>query len=143
VSAFDLIVRNAKIVDGTGSPWRWGDVGITDRKIEAIGKIPEGTPCGMEVNAGGEVLAPGFIDIHTHNDFLLLKDATSSPKLKQGITTIMIGQCGISAATIPNAITLFPLGSSSLQFDDFGGSSLQFDDFAKTEDHIIDKVKHA
>jgi N-acyl-D-amino-acid deacylase len=100
VSAFDLIVRNAKIVDGTGSPWRWGDVGITDRKIEAIGKIPEGTPCGMEVNAGGEVLAPGFIDIHTHNDFLLLKDATSSPKLKQGITTIMIGQCGISAAPV-------------------------------------------
>jgi len=100
VPDFDLVIRNARIVDGTGTPWYRGDVGVRNGMIEYVGALPSGVPCALEIDAGGEVLAPGFIDMHTHNDFLLLKDAETVPKLKQGVTTIMIGQCGISAAPI-------------------------------------------
>ncbi|MFA5473345.1 MAG: amidohydrolase family protein, partial [Aminobacteriaceae bacterium] len=97
---FDLVIRNARIVDGTGTPWYRGDVAVRDGKIEHVGVLSSGVPCASEIDAGGEVLAPGFVDMHTHNDFLLLKDAETVPKLRQGVTTIMIGQCGISAAPI-------------------------------------------
>ncbi len=108
VSEYDLIIRNARIVDGTNSPWFWGDVGVRDGKIECVGVLPPGVHCGQEVDAHGEVLAPGFVDMHTHNDFLLLKDPAMVSKLKQGVTTIMIGQCGISPAPIrPDKVPLF------------------------------------
>ena len=100
VSGFDLVIRNARIVDGTNSPWFRGDVGIRKGKIEYVGSLPKGVPCGEEIDAGGKVLAPGFVDMHTHNDFLLLGEPASVSKLKQGVTTIMIGQCGISPAPI-------------------------------------------
>ncbi len=69
-------------------------------RIEYVGSLPEGVVAASVVDAEGRVLAPGFIDMHTHNDFLLLKEPATVPKLKQGVTTIMIGQCGISAAPI-------------------------------------------
>ncbi len=100
MSEFDLVIRNARIVDGTNAPWFRGDVGVRNGRIEYVGPLPEDVSCASEIDAGGEVLAPGFIDMHTHNDFLLLKDPATVPKLKQGVTTIMIGQCGISAAPI-------------------------------------------
>jgi len=100
VSAFDLVIRNARIVDGTGSPWFRGDVAVRDGKIEYAGVLPEDIAAASVVDAGDCVLAPGFIDMHTHNDFLLLKEPAAASKLKQGVTTIMIGQCGISAAPI-------------------------------------------
>lgn len=108
MSEYDLIIRNARIVDGTNSPWFWGDVGVRDGKIECVCVLPPGVHCGQEVDAHGEVLAPGFVDMHTHNDFLLLKDPAMVSKLKQGVTTIMIGQCGISPAPIrPDKVPLF------------------------------------
>ncbi len=108
VSEFDLIIRNSRIVDGTNSPWFWGDVGVKDGKIECVCVLPPGVHCGQEIDAHGEVLAPGFVDMHTHNDFLLLKDPAMVSKLKQGVTTIMVGQCGISPAPIrPDKVPLF------------------------------------
>ncbi len=97
---FDLVIRNARIVDGTGTPWYRGDAGVRDGVIAAVGTLPPGVPCAEEIDAGGEVLAPGFIDMHTHNDFLLLGDGAGVSKLRQGVTTILVGQCGISAAPI-------------------------------------------
>ena len=97
---FDLVIRNARIVDGTGTPWYRGDAGVRDGVIEAVGTLPPGVPCASEIDAGGDVLAPGFIDMHTHNDFLLLGDGAGVSKLRQGVTTILVGQCGISAAPI-------------------------------------------
>ncbi len=98
--SFDLVVRNARIVDGTGAPWFKGDVGTNGSKISFVGKLPENVQAGEIIDATGKVLCPGFIDIHTHSDFLLLRDSLILSKLKQGVTTQGIGQCGLSPAPI-------------------------------------------
>lgn len=63
---FDLLVRDAKVVDGTGAPARISDVGISGARITEIGKLPQ--PARRTIDAQGHVLAPGFIDVHTHYD---------------------------------------------------------------------------
>lgn len=73
---------------------------MRDGRIEYVGSLPGDVVAASVIDAEGRVLAPGFIDMHTHNDFLLLKEPATLPKLKQGVTTIMIGQCGISAGPI-------------------------------------------
>lgn len=97
---YDLAIKNARVVDGTGSPWFWGDVGVKDGKISYIGKLPENICAGEIIDAAGKVLSPGFIDCHAHSDFLLFKDSIMLSKIKQGVTTQMIGPCGISPAPI-------------------------------------------
>jgi len=97
---FDLVIRNARIVDGANSPWYRGDVGVRDGTIVFVGTLPADAAAASEIDAADRALAPGFIDMHTHNDFLLLKEPASVPKLKQGVTTVMVGQCGISAAPV-------------------------------------------
>lgn len=91
-------LSGARIVDGTGSPWFRGWVDIEDERITAVGR---GTPPddGAEtVELGNAVLAPGFIDTHTHSDLRLFDDPELSPKVRQGITTEILGQDGFSAA---------------------------------------------
>ncbi|MCQ1530731.1 N-acyl-D-amino-acid deacylase family protein [Lutispora saccharofermentans] len=97
---FDLLVMNGKIVDGTGNPWFRGDIGIKDGKISFVGKLSGEYIADDTIDAEGQVISPGFIDCHTHSDFVLLRDPEMSTKLKQGVTTQMIGPCGISAAPI-------------------------------------------
>src|SRR4026209_2971589 len=70
-SEFDLIIRHGRIVDGTGNPWFHGDVAITGDRVTAIGEITGGVK--REIDAHGLVVAPGFIDMHSHSDFLLLE----------------------------------------------------------------------
>ena len=103
MSSFDLVIKNAKVIDGTGNPWFYGDVGIKDGKISHIGTLQEIVDCHEIIDAKHQVLAPGFIDCHTHSDFVLLRDPGMLSKLKQGVTTQMIGPCGISAAPISPA----------------------------------------
>ena len=98
--SYDLVVKNARIVDGTGSPWFRGDIGVKDGKISYVGKLPEDVCADEIIDAGGQVLSPGFIDSHAHSDFVLFRDPTMLSKLKQGVTTQMIGPCGISPAPI-------------------------------------------
>lgn len=76
---FDLVLRNARIVDGSNSPWFRGDVGIRDGSIVFVGTLPADAAADSEIDAAERVLAPGFIDMHTHNDFLLLKEPASVP----------------------------------------------------------------
>ena len=95
---YDIVIKNAKIVDGSGNPWFRGDVGIIGSKIKFIGKLPREVLTKLVIDAEGNVLSPGFIDCHTHSDFLLLREPTMLSKLKQGVTTVMIGACGISPA---------------------------------------------
>ncbi len=97
----DLIIKNARIVDGSGAPGFLGSVGICDSKICFVTRDSgEVEPEAEIIDAQGHVLAPGFIDIHTHSDFLLLRDSLVLSKLRQGITTQVIGQCGLSPAPI-------------------------------------------
>jgi N-acyl-D-aspartate/D-glutamate deacylase len=88
---YDLLIRNGKIVDGTGNPWFYGDIAARDGRIVAIGRVPKNS-AKVEINARGLVVAPGFIDMHSHSDFLLLEDGTAQSKIRQGVTTEVLGE---------------------------------------------------
>ncbi|MCP4330212.1 MAG: D-aminoacylase [Alphaproteobacteria bacterium] len=95
----DLVIRNAAVIDGTGAPPRPGGVAVTDARIAAVGDVDRiGGP--QEVDAGGKVLAPGFIDVHTHDDRALLVDPAMTCKVSQGVTTVVTGNCGVSLAPL-------------------------------------------
>ncbi|MFO7941197.1 MAG: D-aminoacylase [Bacillota bacterium] len=93
----DLILREARVVDGSGAPWFKGDVGVRDGFIVAIGDLSD-RESKDEVDARGGVLAPGFIDIHTHSDVPLVVDGHAESHVRQGVTTAVIGNCGNSPA---------------------------------------------
>ena len=95
---FDLIIRNAIVIDGTGAPGRPGDVGVTDGRITAVGTV-EGE-AARTIDAAGRVVCPGFIDIHTHSDLTLVADGTGESKLRQGVTTEVVGNCSFAAFPI-------------------------------------------
>ena len=98
MSQADIAIRNAKIVDGTGAASFQGDVAIADGKILAVGKF-DGT-AAQEINAGGHVVSPGFIDIHTHFDPQLCWDRLATPSLEHGVTTVVVGNCSLSLAPV-------------------------------------------
>ena len=99
-----LVIRNGRIVDGTGSAGYAGDLAITDGKIVAVGAY---TGTGLtEIDAGGMVVAPGFIDIHTHYDPQICWDKLATPSLEHGVTTVVMGNCSLSLAPVrPNQKT--------------------------------------
>jgi N-acyl-D-aspartate/D-glutamate deacylase len=93
---YDLVIVNGKIVDGTGNSWFLGDVAIRKDRIVAIGHVPKAT-AKRTIDAKGLVVAPGFIDMHSHSDYLLLEDGDAQSKVRQGVTTEVLGE-GNSAA---------------------------------------------
>ncbi len=97
---FDLIIRNAILVDGTGGPSRPGDIGITGGRITAVGTVDGDAVTARTIDAGGRVVCPGFIDIHTHSDLTLVADGTGESKLRQGVTTEVVGNCSFAAFPI-------------------------------------------
>src|SRR5262245_27059281 len=88
---YDLVIRGGRIVDGTGNPWFYGDVGIRAGRLVAVGRIPR-HPASRQINAKGLVVAPGFIDMHSHSDYLLLEDGRAQSKIRQGVTTEVLGE---------------------------------------------------
>lgn len=94
----ELIIRNARIVDGTGAPAYSGDVAVRDGKIVAVGRV-EGS-AERTLDAAGKILTPGFIDIHTHFDPQLCWDGLATPSLEHGVTTVFIGNCSLSLAPV-------------------------------------------
>lgn len=98
MSDITLLVRNARIVDGTGAPAWTGDVAIAgDRIAEVAPNIAAEAPT---VDAGGKVLAPGFIEIHTHYDPQICWDRLATPVLEHGVTTVVFGNCSLSLAPV-------------------------------------------
>ena len=90
-----IAIINGQVMDGSGKPGYQADVLVKDDRIVSIGKIEEEALSASEViDAGGLVVAPGFIDIHAHADFALLQDGAASHKIMQGVTTEIIGNCG-------------------------------------------------
>lgn len=95
---FSLVVRNARIVDGTGGPATFGDVAVNGDRISAVGTV-----CGRgenEIDAAGLVLAPGFIDVHTHYDPQLCWDRLATPTPEHGVTSLIMGNCSVSLAPV-------------------------------------------
>ncbi len=91
--SFDLIIRNGRIIDGTGSPWYSGDVGIREGRIAAIGRL-DGARAKRTVDAAGQVVAPGFIDMLGQSDLSILVNPSLPSKVFQGITTEITGEGG-------------------------------------------------
>jgi len=95
----DTLLRNASVLDGSGSPSELLDVAIRGDRILEIGESLE-FEASVCLDAQGLVLAPGFIDVHTHDDSVVIRDPAMLPKLSQGVTTVIVGNCGISAAPV-------------------------------------------
>ncbi|MBE0633756.1 D-aminoacylase [Candidatus Bathyarchaeota archaeon] len=93
---YDYVIKNGKILDGTGNPWFYADVGIDEGIIRKIGRIDE-KPEAV-IDAKGYIISPGFIDIHSHSDLPVVIDPLAQSKIRQGVTTEVVGQCGNSAA---------------------------------------------
>jgi N-acyl-D-amino-acid deacylase len=118
---YDLLVRGGRVVDGTGNPWFVGDVAITGDRIVAVGRVPEGKAKRV-IDAKGLVVAPGFIDMHSHSDDLLLEDGHAQSKIRQGVTTEVLGE-GRSAGPLVGKLTArkFKVRGKEFAWDTLGG----------------------
>ena len=139
---FDLIIRNADVADGLGNPLRHADVAVKDGRIAAIGR--DLGQARETVDAGGFVLAPGVIDVHTHYDAQLTWDSTASPSPALGVTTVVIGNCGfgIAPATPATRDTLLKNLSEveAMSLDALReGVDWQFDDFSSYLDFLANR----
>jgi N-acyl-D-aspartate/D-glutamate deacylase len=102
----DLLIRGGHLIDGTGAPGRDGDVSISAGRIVAI-EPGSSRPARRAIDARGQIVAPGFIDIHTHSDFTLPLNPRAESKIRQGVTLEVVGNCGFSAApALPERMAL-------------------------------------
>src|SRR5262245_30184155 len=102
---YDLVIRNARIVDGTGSPWYRGDLAIKGNAIAAIApSIKE--QAARVIDAQGQVVSPGFIDVHTHADGGIFERPTADNYTRQGVTTVFAGLDGFGVG-IPGTVKPF------------------------------------
>jgi N-acyl-D-amino-acid deacylase len=108
----DLVIRGARVIDGSGTPARVADVAVAGDRIVAVGDLRQ-VRGGTEIDARGRAVAPGFIDTHTHDDRALVVDPLMACKVSQGVTTVVTGNCGISLAplrhqgTVPPSLDVF------------------------------------
>src|SRR5262245_28965252 len=106
----DIVIKGGTVIDGTGAPGRGADVAITDGVISEIGK---GLSGDRELDASGQIVSPGFVDIHTHYDAQVFWDPSLTPSSHHGVTTVVAGNCGFSIA--PVRPDLVPLLARTLQ----------------------------
>jgi len=102
---FDVLIKGGRIIDGTGNPWFKADIGIKEDKISEIGHLK--SDADKIIEAAGLVVSPGFIDIHSHSDYNVLVDPMVQSKVRQGVTTEVVGMCGSSAAPMNHAVRAY------------------------------------
>lgn len=98
LASYDLVITNGRIVDGSGNPWYRGDVGIKDGRIARIGRLSPAI-AQSSIDAKGQILAPGFIDVHTHVESIYSLPAAEN-FVRMGVTTLVSGNCGSSATDV-------------------------------------------
>ena len=96
---YEVLIRNGRVVNGTGNPWFRADLAIEKGRIAAIGRLAD-EPADIVIDAEGLVVCPGFIDMHSHSDLTLLINPLAESKVRQGVTTEVTGNCGSSAAPL-------------------------------------------
>ena len=121
---YDLIIRNGTLIDGVRTPRYNGDLAVKDGRIAKLGKL-DGARADREIDATDRIVAPGFIDSHTHDDRMLSSGPAMTPKVSQGVTTVIAGNCGISLAPLVNGSPPSPLDL----IDD--GNAYRFRSFAE------------
>ncbi|HRP57124.1 amidohydrolase family protein, partial [Agriterribacter sp.] len=94
--AYDILIHNGKIIDGTGNSWYYGDVAVRDGKIVKAGRAILNSTASVVIDATGLIVAPGFIDVHTHIEGDEDKDPTAASFIYDGVTTVVAGNCGAS-----------------------------------------------
>ncbi|MBX9609499.1 MAG: D-aminoacylase [Gammaproteobacteria bacterium] len=118
---FDLILRDAELFDGLGGPARRGDLAARDGRIVAIGEVGAlGGSAAEDIDTAGRALAPGFIDIHTHDDFACLRHPDMAFKTLGGVTTCVVGNCGFGPAPYASAQALFAGLTPGSALPDYG-----------------------
>ena len=96
---YDVLIRNGKIIDGTGNGWYYADIAIKNGRIVSIGKIPN-TDAKKTIDAKGLIVAPGFIDVHGHVESGIFNLPTANNYIYDGVTTVVTGNCGGSATDL-------------------------------------------
>jgi N-acyl-D-amino-acid deacylase len=129
MSTYDVVIRNASIVDGTGAPSLEGNVGIRGDRIATVGEIAERG--AVDIDARGFTVTPGFIDVHSHDDWAVMLTPEMDFKVMQGVTTDVVGNCGMGAAPNPAAAVIFRAlqGASAKvpEWSDYAGYFLAID----------------
>jgi N-acyl-D-amino-acid deacylase len=124
---FDLLVKNGRVVDGTGNPSYVGDVGIREGRVAAVGNLT-GRRAGRTIDASGLVVAPGFVDMHNHSDNSLLVDGDAYSMVYQGVTSVILGEGGSAAPsktfpTFRDYWSKLLAGGTSINVGSYVGSS--------------------
>ena len=129
-AGFDIVIANGRVVDGTGTPWYAADVGIRDGRIAAIGRLAD-APARQRIDAAGNVVAPGFIDMLGQSELTALVDPHLPSKIFQGITTEITGEGGSVA----------PLNDRIIKADDVGYKHLQIVPDWRTYDQYFARIE--
>ena len=98
--SYDVILRGGMVVDGSGGKGFRGDVGLTGDRIATLGDLSQAT-ADLDIDTTGKIVAPGFVDAHTHDDYALIDQPDMAMKVSQGVTTVVVGNCGFSAMPLP------------------------------------------
>jgi dihydroorotase/N-acyl-D-amino-acid deacylase len=105
-SGYDLLIINGRIIDGSGSPWFEGSIAVKDGKIAAVGRLPNAAAQRV-IDAGRLIICPGFIDLHSHSDYTLLVDGKAESKIRQGVTTEILGESESAGPILGPAVPEF------------------------------------
>ena len=115
---YDIIIKSGTVIDGCGNPWFEADIALKNGKIFSIGKFS--SKAKEVINAQGLIVAPGIIDLHNHSDTKILINPNAESAIRQGITTMLVGNCGSSAAPqskrTENRNCMYSTNSASLMF---------------------------
>lgn len=106
---YDLLIVNGRTLDGSGGPWFQGSVAVKDGRIADVGRLP-GATARQVIDAKGLVVAPGFIDLHSHSDYTLLVDGKAQSMIRQGVTTEILGEDSSAAPVLGPAVADFDKG---------------------------------